>query len=155
MLTKTLLFCEAIGADAVACPRQQRAPDQLLAAPDRLQVQPLLPNPDALAPGAANDRHHPEPSPAENLCQQPDPLGVEANLARTHLSLKRSPHQVLVLRHTIDDDRSDNAEQEGRPQNREPLARKGDRRVLLERKSRSWVGPQLPDPVSHGGTRRP
>jgi hypothetical protein len=71
------------------------------------------------------------------------------------LSLKRSPHQVLVLRHTIDDDRSDNAEQEGRPQNREPLARKGDRRVLLERKSRSWVGPQLPDPVSHGGTRRP
>lgn len=85
MLTKTLLFCEAIGADAVACPRQQRAPDQLLAAPDRLQVQPLLPDLEASAPGAANDRHVPVRCLAEDVRQRPDPFGVDANFVRTRM----------------------------------------------------------------------
>lgn len=51
------LLAQALGTDAVTRSFQQSTTHVLLPSPDRLEVQPLLSNLEALAPRAADDAH--------------------------------------------------------------------------------------------------
>lgn len=94
----TQLRLQAPVADSVRGVVPDSSRDSVLAVPDRLQVQPLVADPQAVAPRAADEHHAACIGVAKQLGQVVDPARITDERRRALLRRDRAPNKILVQR---------------------------------------------------------